>query len=299
MTPWGPVVTQLRQSWRRGEYAPVLRFYQEAGIPVFRMVTAGALEGGDVMIVEPGSVLIGERGDAHRGAGRRAARGVVPGERLGGPGGADPGPLRAHRRAGRGAGRAARRGLHRGGLLGARRLAAGEGLRADRGRRPRTPSGSASTRSRSAPSGCSRAPGRRRSTTRFGAHGLEVFAPDLEMFTLGGGGAHCLGQALRRERMGWLRPCGRRRAGDRRPARAGPPHRRARRVRAGSAGEPEWREARAFLEELLDELGLAFERDEAGNLWTPDGRDRRRGAGARLAPRLGPARAAGSTAASG
>ncbi len=31
---------------------------------------------------------------------------------------------------------------------------------------------------------------------------------------------------------------------------------------------PEWREARAFLEELLAEIGLAFERDEAGNLWT-------------------------------
>ena len=30
---------------------------------------------------------------------------------------------------------------------------------------------------------------------------------------------------------------------------------------------PEWREARAFLSELLDELGLAAEHDEAGNLW--------------------------------
>ena len=35
------------------------------------------------------------------------------------------------------------------------------------------------------------------------ARGLEVFDPDLEMFTLGGGGAHCLAQALRRERLGW------------------------------------------------------------------------------------------------
>jgi N-dimethylarginine dimethylaminohydrolase len=33
------------------------------------------------------------------------------------------------------------------------------------------------------------------------AQGLEVIEPDLEMFTLGGGGAHCLGQALRRERV--------------------------------------------------------------------------------------------------
>ncbi len=29
----------------------------------------------------------------------------------------------------------------------------------------------------------------------------------------------------------------------------------------------EWRQARAFLAELLDELGLAPEHDEAGNLW--------------------------------
>ena len=34
------------------------------------------------------------------------------------------------------------------------------------------------------------------------ALGLTVFDPDLEMFTLGGGGAHCLAQPLRRERVG-------------------------------------------------------------------------------------------------
>ena len=34
------------------------------------------------------------------------------------------------------------------------------------------------------------------------ARGIEVFDPDLSMFTLGGGGAHCLAQALRRERVG-------------------------------------------------------------------------------------------------
>ena len=34
------------------------------------------------------------------------------------------------------------------------------------------------------------------------ARGIEVIELDLSMFTLGGGGAHCLGQALRRERVG-------------------------------------------------------------------------------------------------
>jgi N-dimethylarginine dimethylaminohydrolase len=59
MGPNGTVVTQPAQWWRRGEYAPVIRFYQEAGIPIRGMITAGSLEGGDVMIVEPGAVLIG------------------------------------------------------------------------------------------------------------------------------------------------------------------------------------------------------------------------------------------------
>jgi len=59
MGPNGTVITQPAQWWRRGEYAPAIRFYQGAGIPIRGMVTAGSLEGGDVMIVEPGSVLIG------------------------------------------------------------------------------------------------------------------------------------------------------------------------------------------------------------------------------------------------
>ncbi|TMK75114.1 MAG: amidinotransferase, partial [Actinobacteria bacterium] len=59
MTPWGAFITQLKQWWRRGEYAPAIRFYQDAGIPIWRMATAGAIEGGDVMVVEHGSVVIG------------------------------------------------------------------------------------------------------------------------------------------------------------------------------------------------------------------------------------------------
>jgi N-dimethylarginine dimethylaminohydrolase len=59
MTPQGAVVTQLKQQWRRGEYAPVIRFYEGNEIPIARMVTAGSIEGGDVTIVEPGVMLIG------------------------------------------------------------------------------------------------------------------------------------------------------------------------------------------------------------------------------------------------
>ena len=53
-TPEGAVVTQLHQQWRRGEYAPVIRFYQEAGIPIHRMITAAAL-GGIWTVGEPSS----------------------------------------------------------------------------------------------------------------------------------------------------------------------------------------------------------------------------------------------------
>jgi N-dimethylarginine dimethylaminohydrolase len=59
MGPNGAVITQPAQWWRRGEYAPVIRFYERAGIPIRGMITAGSLEGGDVMVVEPGAVLIG------------------------------------------------------------------------------------------------------------------------------------------------------------------------------------------------------------------------------------------------
>jgi N-dimethylarginine dimethylaminohydrolase len=58
-TPSGAIVTQPHQQWRRGEYAPVIRFYQGAGIPIREMVTASAFEGGDFMIVEPGVAVIG------------------------------------------------------------------------------------------------------------------------------------------------------------------------------------------------------------------------------------------------
>jgi len=59
MTPDGAIVTQLHQWWRRGEYAPVIRFYEEAGIPIRDMVTAAAFEGGDFITVEPGVAVIG------------------------------------------------------------------------------------------------------------------------------------------------------------------------------------------------------------------------------------------------
>ena len=103
------------------------------------------------------------------------------------------------------------------------------------------------------------------------ALGLEVLDPDLSMFT------------ARRRRRPLPRPGAAPRprrlsamaaapaidagAGDRRPARARPPHlRRARRPAPLLVDRPGARRGR-FLGELLDELGLEPEIDEAGNLW--------------------------------
>jgi arginine deiminase len=55
----GPIVTQLHQSWRRGEYAPVLDFYAAAGIEIAHKVTAGSLEGGDLVLPAARTALIG------------------------------------------------------------------------------------------------------------------------------------------------------------------------------------------------------------------------------------------------
>jgi N-dimethylarginine dimethylaminohydrolase len=59
MTPFGAIVTQMSQWWRRGEYAAVIDFYLQAGIPIYDSVTAGSFEGGDFMVIEPGRVLCG------------------------------------------------------------------------------------------------------------------------------------------------------------------------------------------------------------------------------------------------
>ena len=200
MTPWGGVVTQLQQWWRRGEYAPVLRFYQAGEIPIFRMITAAALEGGDVMIVEPGTVLVGVGEERTQEPAARQLAGWF--EEQGWEARVERIPSRyvhidvltailADRLAavctevlspsliawlrGRGfelidvpAEDAFR--------LGVNAVSLGD---------ERVLSGVGATRLNQA----------------LRAEGLAVLAVDLEMFTLGGGGAHCLGQALRRERL--------------------------------------------------------------------------------------------------
>ena len=200
-TPWGGFVTAPKQPWRRGEYAPVMRFYNESGIPIWNVATAGAIEGGDVMIVEPGSVVIGtgelrtELDAARQLAGLFEAEGwearVEP----------IPGAfvhidvlmaVVAEKVA------AVCAEVVSGGLV--------AWLRAQGFELLEVPVEDAWTLGVNAISlGNDRVltgAGATALNEQMAARGLELLAPDLEMFTLGGGGAHCLGQALRRDRVG-------------------------------------------------------------------------------------------------
>jgi len=62
MTPYGAVICQLANPRRRGEYSAAIRFYLSRNIPVYDMVSAGNFEGGDFNIIAPGAVLIGYTG---------------------------------------------------------------------------------------------------------------------------------------------------------------------------------------------------------------------------------------------
>jgi N-dimethylarginine dimethylaminohydrolase len=63
MTPWGAIIMQLQKPYRRGEIASVLRFYLENEIPIYDMVTAGNVEGGDFMVLKPGLAVCGYSGE--------------------------------------------------------------------------------------------------------------------------------------------------------------------------------------------------------------------------------------------
>ncbi|MEA3135663.1 MAG: hypothetical protein QOG17_3509 [Gammaproteobacteria bacterium] len=63
MTPWGAVIMQLQKPYRRGEYAACLRFYLDAGIPIYDLITAGNVEGGDFMVLQPGVAACGYSGE--------------------------------------------------------------------------------------------------------------------------------------------------------------------------------------------------------------------------------------------
>jgi N-dimethylarginine dimethylaminohydrolase len=201
MTPWGAIVTQLRQWWRRGEYAAVIRFYQQEQIPIEAMITAAALEGGDVMIVEPGKLLIGYTGARTEEPAARQLASIF--ESRGWEARLETFPERY---------------LHIDVLVSvpAEKLAAvcvevvSAGL-VDwlRGAGFELIEISADDAFKLGANALSLGGGRVISPAEAAplndalrTHGLEVLEVELDSFTLGGGGAHCLAQALRRETVG-------------------------------------------------------------------------------------------------
>ncbi len=80
MTPWGMIIGQMAQWWRRGEYGPALDFCFENDIPIYDKVTAGAYEGGDFMIVKPGHLLLGYSGQRSQGEAAEQIRRWFEGE---------------------------------------------------------------------------------------------------------------------------------------------------------------------------------------------------------------------------
>jgi N-dimethylarginine dimethylaminohydrolase len=198
MTPSGAVVTQLKQQWRRGEYAPVIRFYQDAGIPIHRMITAGAIEGGDVTIVEPGVMLIGNGEERTEIQAARQLAGWI--EADGWEVRIEPIPgqfvhidvlvsILAPKLA------AVCVEAASGGLVAWLREKGFEILEVSVADAFNLGVNAISLGAERVISTAESA----RLNEQMRSLGLEVFDPDLSMFTRGGGGAHCLAQALRRE----------------------------------------------------------------------------------------------------
>ena len=199
MTPWGAYVTQLKQWWRRGEYAAVIRFYQDHGVPIWQMATAGAIEGGDIMVVEPGTVVIGNGEERTESPAARQLAGWFEAE--GWEARVEPIPgvfvhidvliaVVAERLA------AVCVELVSSGLVSWLRQKGFEILEVPAQDAFHLGVNAISLGGDRVLTGAKA----RSLNEQMRAHGLELFAPDLEMFTLGGGGAHCLGQAIRRER---------------------------------------------------------------------------------------------------
>jgi N-dimethylarginine dimethylaminohydrolase len=199
MGPNGTVITQLAQPWRRGEYAEAVRFHQAAGIPIRSMITAGSLEGGDVMIVEPGTVLIGSGETRTQEAAADQLAGWYGDD--GWEARVQPFPERfvhidvlvavlAEKLA------AACTEVLPAGAVGWLREKGFDLIEVSAEQAFTLGVNAISLGDERVISGS----GAKELNSALRDRGLEVIEVDLDMFTLGGGGAHCLGQALRRER---------------------------------------------------------------------------------------------------
>ena len=201
MTPWGALICHMQLKCRRADYVTAIRFYRDNDIPIWRHATAGHFEGGDFVILEPGSVLIGYCGERTEKEGAEQVAAWVRQEGWE----AQVAPI-------------SREFVHMDGLvvpLAPKLLVAcldaledwlvawlrGRGFEfVDVGYREARNLGV-----NLVALGNDRVLSMQGSTAlngRLRAMGFEVFDPDMSMFTLGGGGVHCLCQALRRDPAG-------------------------------------------------------------------------------------------------
>ena len=63
MSPWGALICHMQLKCRRADYVTAIQFYQDHSIPIWKFATAGHFEGGDFNIIEPGRILIGYCGE--------------------------------------------------------------------------------------------------------------------------------------------------------------------------------------------------------------------------------------------
>jgi N-dimethylarginine dimethylaminohydrolase len=75
MTPWGAVIASVQTPPRRRDYAVIAEFYRNAGIPIWKWVTADHFEGGDFVILKPGVALLGWAGNRSTKAGAEQVAG--------------------------------------------------------------------------------------------------------------------------------------------------------------------------------------------------------------------------------
>ncbi len=198
MTPWGALICHMQLKCRRADYVTAIRFYQQNRIPIWNYVTAGHFEGGDFVILEPGTVLIGHGEERSEQAGAEQVAGFVRAEGWD----CEVAPIPALF-------------VHMDGLvvpldekLVVTCLDALEGWVIDWLKKKGfgfvdvgfneaknlgvnlVALGNKKVLSMSSSVGLNE---------KMRALGYQVFAPDMSMFTLGGGGVHCLCQSLRRE----------------------------------------------------------------------------------------------------
>ncbi len=198
MTPWGALICHMQLKCRRADYVTAIRFYQQNHIPIWNYATAGHFEGGDFVILEPGTVLIGYGGERSEQAGSEQVADFVRAEGWD----CEVAPIPALF-------------VHADGLvvpldekLVVTCLEVLEGWLIDWLKKKGfdfvdvsfseakdlgvnlVALGNKKVLSMSSSV---------RLNEKLRAIGYQVFAPDMSMFTLNGGGVHCLCQALRRE----------------------------------------------------------------------------------------------------